>query len=511
MKGRLYVKGKGSGMMRMNSKKCRGLPAWICRLFFLFSALLMTGCGKEAQEDKPEPVSLKLVKYGDATSRRREFFENEFHEKILEALNIDLTVEFISWEAESSLAARMASGEGFACMNILSRNDWVSHGYLAGIGQEQMERLCPNLLRARGENGLECVTVDGAIYAIPLGGKSYAGDLQYFNIRADLIRELGYELEEITNLEKLEEVMAVCKTAHPDLRIMSKADTFLMTALASELSGRLFLPASENNFAVVDELEEGAQVYSYYETEEFKKLCEITKRWAKYRYIQEDELSNPDVGNADWDAGNCLIRPGVAGSMVSAALKERAPGAEEALVKIGSLANYKFKDYDWAISISKADEEKVSDWLRLFDWIYEDKDNYNFCVYGVEGKDYEYKDGRIEKLCTDVFLNEWLISAFGYKQYDASVSEEKIREYENFDKNSRFSKTAGFFFDSSPVSSELAMLNAIYEDKLFPMIMGFLDYDRHYEEVLEELKKAGLDRYIKEYQNQFLKWHQTNK
>lgn len=493
-------------------------------VLFIFPALLLLGCGNEhvyketeqalkdisAPSDKTEePVSLKLVKYGDASGRRREFFEKEFHERILEELNIDLTVEFVSWEAQQSLAARMASGEGFACMNVLSRNDWVSRGYLAGIEEEQMKNLCPNLLHARGKNGLECVTVDGMIYAIPLGGKSYAGDLQYFDIRADLIKELGYQPQEITSLEKLEEVMAACKAAYPDLRILSRADEFLMTALASELSDRLFLPASENNFAVVDEREEGAEVYSYYETEEFKKLCEITKRWAKFRYIQEDELTNPDLEDADWDAGKCLLRSGVTGAMVSTALKERVPGAEEALVKIGSLPNYKFKDYDWAISISKADAEKVPYWLCLFDWIYEKQEHYNFCVYGVEGKDYEYQDGRIVKFSSEVFFNEWLISAFGYKQYDPSVSEEKIQEYENFDGNSRFSKIAGFFFDSTPVSSELARLNVIYEEKLKPMIFGFLDYDQYYEEVLQELKEAGLDRYIREYQKQFLTWYES--
>lgn len=485
---------------------------WRCIFIILLFFFIFAGCGKEAGDVKEAKrtgaVSLKLIKYGDALGRRQEFFENEFHKKILEELNIDMTVEFVSWEAEQSLAARMASGEGFACMNVLSRNDWVSRGYLAGIRKSQMEELCPNLLRARGENGLECVTVGDIVYVVPLGGKSYAGDLQYFDIRADIVRELGYEPSEITSLEKLEEIMALCKVKRPELRILSKPDEFLMSALATEFSDRLFLPASENNFAVVDELGEGADVYSYYETEEFKKLCEVTKRWAKYRFIGEDELTNPDLADADWSAGKCLIRPGVTGAMVSASLKERTPGAEEALVKIGGLSNYKFKDYDWGISISKADTDKITDWLRFFDWIYADKDNYNFCVYGVEGKDYVCRDGRIEKLCTDMFINEWLVSAFDYKQYDTAISKEQIEKYESFDKNSEFSKTAGFFFDSTPVAAELAMLNVIYEEKLLPMIFGFLDYEQYYEEALRELKEAGLDRYVKEYEKQFQSWYE---
>ena len=40
-------------------------------------------------------VELRLIFYGDMTARRDEFFKNEFHDAVLEDLNIDLTVEFL--------------------------------------------------------------------------------------------------------------------------------------------------------------------------------------------------------------------------------------------------------------------------------------------------------------------------------------------------------------------------------------------------------------------------------
>lgn len=41
-------------------------------------------------------VDLRLIFYGDMSSRREEFFKNEFHDAVLEDLNIDLTVEFFA-------------------------------------------------------------------------------------------------------------------------------------------------------------------------------------------------------------------------------------------------------------------------------------------------------------------------------------------------------------------------------------------------------------------------------
>lgn len=64
-----------------------------------------TGSGSQdsdpasSQDDSPDntdanaaPVSLHLVLYGEATTRTTEFFANEFHEKVLNDLNIDMTV-----------------------------------------------------------------------------------------------------------------------------------------------------------------------------------------------------------------------------------------------------------------------------------------------------------------------------------------------------------------------------------------------------------------------------------
>ena len=488
--------------------KKKWLLALLLALLFLTSiigCIRRSGLSKKAEA---EPVKLKLVMYGSNGDRKKEFFENEFHDRVMEELNIDLTVEFVSWEAQHGMAARLASGESLACMNILYLNDWIPKGYLAEIEQEQIEEYCPNLLRIREDDSLLSVTYNDKIYGIPIGAKSYAGDTQYILARGDIIRELGYEPEEITTLAKLEEVMAACKEKYPDNTMTSQVDEFLNVALAQEISDRLFLRVSTNNFAVVDELEEGDKVYSYYETEEFKRLCKITSRWADLGYISIEELSNPEQSTTDWGNGNGFLRMGMISAMVSGT---STSGKEEVLLKIGDLPDFKVKDYDYAVSISKADQDKVPYWLQLFDWIYQDQEHYNYCVYGVEGKDWEYnEEGRIERIASGTFFAEWFLSAFEYKQYGESISQEQIDAYESFDDNSRFSKTTGFIFDTSPVASEMSRLNAIYEEKLLPMIFGFLDYEEHYEETLREMKEVGIDAYIAEYQRQYTEWYQQN-
>ena len=268
------------------------------------------------------------------------------------------------------------------------------------------------------------------------------------------------------------------------------------------------LSIKENDFVYVDEEEEGDTVYSYYESEEFKNLCEITSRWAENGWINKDILTNPSQGEADWTSGNCFARNGMASALLSSSLKTADPDAYETLIKIGDQVNIKTKDYDWGIAISASDQDKVDRWLQLFNWMYSDQEHFNFCVYGVEGEDYEVNDdGTINKLVNDSFIDSWFMEAIPYNTYDPSFSEETIEKYMTFDEGSQLSKLSGFSFDTTPVAAELAMLTSIYDEKLKPMTLGFLDYEENIDKVLQEMKDAGLDTYVAEYQRQFSEYY----
>lgn len=461
-----------------------------------------------AEESAGEAAELRLIFYGDMSSRREEFFKNEFHDAILEDLNIDLTVEFLPWGSDTNVSTMLASGESFAIEYIVGNYDWHTKGYLAEIDESLLEEYLPNLIETRGENnGFECVKYDGKVYAIPFGCKPYSGSMQYFDMRGDILEELGYTRDEITTLEKLEEVFAACQEAYPDMRIATNPD-FLPYALWSYCGEGTRSLNEGNDFVYVNEEEEGDTVYSYFESEAFKNLCEITARWAENGWLDKDIITNPSQSEADWTAANCLARNGMPGSLISTSLKTANPDAYETMVKIGDQVDIKNKDYDWGIAISASDSENVENWLKLFNWMYLDQEHFNFCVYGVEGTDYEVaEDGTVTKLVADSFIDSWFMEAIPYNVYDSSFSEETIYEYEHFDDDSVYSKLTGFSFDTTPVATETAMLTSIYDEMLYPMMLGFLDYEENIDSVIASMKAAGLDTYVAEYQRQFSEFY----
>ena len=501
---------------------------------------LMTGCGSssnetageevstnEVQPEKTEeedatgealqsgePVELRMIMYGDMTTRRDEFFKNEFHDAVLEQLNIDLTIEMLPWGSDTTTVSTMlASGEDFAVYCILANYDWAGKGYLAKFPMDSIEKLMPEYLAMRGDNDFSCVLHEGEVYTIPFGSIPRSGNMYGYEVRNDILKEVGYEASEITTYEELTAAFDAVKAAYPNLRTCASTPQMIAPAVCGSDNeyftniGAVLID-DISVIAAINELEEGDTVYSFVETEYFKDLCNLSAEWLEKGYTNEDLLTNPTQPLADWYAGQCLSVYGTPGALVDTSLTAVAPESELDLVTIGENPRIKSTNYDWGFAVSAAGQEKVEDWMRLFNWMYASQENYDFCIYGVEGKDYQVnEDGSYTKLVTDNFFEEWFMSAICYKKFDPSIPAEQVERYKHLDDNCQMSKKTGFVFDSSPVSAEMAALTAAYTEYVKPIVLGFKNYDENIDEAVQKLKDAGLDAYIAEIQRQFTEFY----
>lgn len=462
-------------------------------------------------ETKPaEPVSLRLVMFDDVTPRREEYLKNEFHDKVLEELNIDLSVEFLPWSGKDTLQTMLIAGEKIAFNNTPAFTDFAQRGLCAEIPMELIEATCPDLLAMREEKGFDSATVDGKIYYIPFGNKSMAGSNRFFTVRNDILKKLGINAAEITTTEQLLEVFEAVHQAYPNMRVVV-ADSAMGRMLGDTLTGEL-VSHIDNNFVVyANEYEDNDKLYSWYESENFKKTAQFNALLVEKGYSLGDYFTDPDKANADWNAGNCFAKTGVAGHVVETGFKATIPEAEITRIRIGDAPLVTGRDFDWGMSVSTADAENTEHWLRLFNWMYKDQETFNFLVYGVEGKDFEYNaDGTINKLVTDAFWQDWFMMANCYTIYDPSIPQENIDLYNSTDKGAITSKLTGFSFDSSYVSNEVALVKAVISEYLAPIHKGLVDYDANIENALKQLKDAGLDTLVAEYQRQYSEWYAAN-
>lgn len=452
-----------------------------------------------AEED---PAELRLVMYGTAGTRNTEFWENEFHEKILEDLNIDLSVEYVPWGEGSVLTTMLASGEKFGLMTILSGSqDLARKGLLATFDEEMIKEVAPDYLEARMGLGFEFTTYKGDILSIPMGAIAYSGAQDNFTVRNDILNQVGWDYTQIETYDDLMDAIAAVHAEFPDLTILASTG-FLSKALSSVYApGTNFKP---EGFCVIDESKpDSDEVINWYESEYFEKLCKMMQEWHELGYIDMEYLTDVSFHKTEWDNDKALLNFGAPKHIYLHSDATDPEGMDRQYLSINDTPCVMTRNYDWGFSASIADQDNTENWMRLFNWIYESEENYRFALYGVEGKDYEVgEDGKIERLTEDQFIYTWQCSTLLYE--DLSMYDpEEVEAYLNFDSNSVVSKAAGFSFDSTPVQAQEAALSAIIGEKIVKIGTGLGDFDAEFPAILEELKANGLDEYVAEYQRQF--------
>ena len=90
--------------------------------------------------------------------------------------------------------------------------------------------------------------------------------------------------------------------------------------------------------------------------------------------------------------------------------------------------------------------------MKFVNWIYKSKENYLFALYGVEGKDYEIVDGRINKLTPSEFFYEWMFRNQNYQLFGPNVAQESIDQYKSWDDQAVRSES----WDSDSITKRLS-------------------------------------------------------
>lgn len=459
-----------------------------------------------AEKEQPhgDPVKLRFVMYGEAGARNTELFQNELHDKLMEDLNIELSIDYVPWGAKDQIATMLASGEKMAFMSNLTSQfaSWVQSGYVASLDEDMVKEVAPDYLASRmGKTSFEASKVNGTIYMLPMGCTTFCSLQDNFSIRNDILNEVGWDVDKIHTYDDLVAAMKAVHEAKPDLALI-KDVKHLKNALDSVYgNGQMF---AEDIFepgmiSLADD-----RVFSWFESEEFKNLCHLEEELFDLGFITVEHVTDqPSYENA-WNSGNCLTSFGSTSSLYN----HNFNGVENPDVRYLKLDDnpfYLVKDYDWAWSVSSADQDNVGNYLKLFNWIYESKENYMLALYGVEGTDYNINEyGEVDRTTTDGFIYDWMHSTPYYQpisseKYDAA----EVEEFMNLDNNALLTNRMGFIFDVSPVETEYTMLLAIIQEKVTPIAYGIGDYDTEFPAVLQELKDAGLDKYIEEYQKQY--------
>ncbi|WP_026507196.1 extracellular solute-binding protein [Butyrivibrio sp. MC2013] len=492
----------------------------ICSMLLTMSILASTiaGCGSAAGsgsaadsiDNEAVPASdnaavedageITIYYPGDETERFSEFLQNEFAEKIYNDIGLKVNMIFVPWDQywtkkEIMLAANETVDlywDGLANLSLIVNKKQAQP--LDELIEEYGQDMLKVLPMSQVEGGL----VDGQIYGIPSAYGPSSGIYQLVCVREDILEAVGMD-----KIETPDDLMTFAEKAKEQFPEMNGPADIIFKPLTRYFQDHQLTWIGTDVFTVLDE--ETGKVSSYYESDAFKKVAKFNEEMYRKGLYADELTTNYNEKDSRMQTGLYLWVEASIGKdrEIINAVQQNAPEAE---LKTYILAPEKDKYISTSggevlcIPYSAANKEGA---MKFINWIYSSPENYRFAIYGVEGKDYQMVDGRVEKLTQEDFFYEWMFRNKNYQLFDQTVSDEYIETYEHWDDDAKISSAQGFIFNNENVVEIETAITEVTASDFAPLRSGFVSFDDHYDEAVAKLKAAGIDEYVAEVQRQY--------
>lgn len=509
----------------------------------LLASLLMTGCteketadqeGKttkettketEATEEELKPAALKVLFTSAGKQQDSDKVWAEFNKKLPEYLpNTTVEFEVVSpGEYQEKWQLAIAAGEE---MDIA----WT--GWMIPYVQEVMkgaykplddliDQYAPGIREELPSWVLDKARVDGKIYSIPCYGQMTAS-----RITIKLQKELADKYLDV------DEALKVFNSS----KYMTKEKydvigNYLKTLkdngeLRKGISPHIYFDIYNTGFEKVAELvyidvhgKEPLKVISKYDIPDTKLMMDTYHDWFNKGYVRQDvigmELSDirKDEGKLDgyviWESG----------------LGFEQDNADT--LKFGyDVINVPVFDYFYlpnsqsgsSLTIAKTSQNPERA-MMLMELLYTKKGSeiYNLLAWGLEGEHYnKVAEGRIETIdyATQAKADSkyglwWWAVGNTFNSWSTQAQPEGYLEFMvEANENAIASPIMGFKVDTEPIKNELAQTIAVREE--YKNMWWLPDFEDRYKEMVEKIKKAGIDKMVEEVQRQIDEWAKAN-
>ncbi|MBD2867080.1 ABC transporter substrate-binding protein [Paenibacillus arenilitoris] len=462
---------------------------------------ILAGCsGSNGSEGDNKKLETMTILYpGEESERLSEFLDNEFAEKMASELGLKVEVVFVPWaqyweQKDIMLAANEPIDLYWDGLPDLAA---IVNKKQAMPLDELIEEYGQDMLKVLPKEQLQGAVIGGQTYGIPSAYAPSSAMYQLVTVRQDILEEVG-----MTELKTPEDLKTFASKAAERFPEMKGPADIVFKPLTRYFAGEQYNWIAAEDLVVFGE--DSKEAYSYFETEAFQEMAKFNRGMYEAGLYSEDLTIKYNERDSRMQTGLYLWVEGSLGKEmeISSAVKANAPNA---VLKSYLLAEEKPRYITstggevLAVPVTAPNPEGA---MKFVNWLYKSKDNYLFALYGVEGKDYEIVDGRINKLAANEFFYEWMFRNQNYQLFAPEVAQESIDNYKSWDENAVRSESLGFRFNNEKVKGIETALREVAGKELASVRSGFVDFETAYPEAIKKLKDAGIDEYVAEVQRQ---------
>lgn len=330
-------------------------------------------------------------------------------------------------------------------------------------------------------------------------------------LRKDIFDETGFNISDFDGLdeyqvcEKIGELFAKVKALHPEMVCLDGVTVMGMYAIS-------YVDNLGSNYGVLEDYGQSTTVTNWYESEQFYKFALLARDWFLKGYTSKDIAVNQDPGEIKMKAGNTFsfitsIKPN------TDVEKCTQTGYEVYVIPMSKAMKSTSAVNGGLLSIANAskDPKKAAQFLN---WTYTSGAFNDLINWGIEGLDWvetpeglaSYPDGVTAQ--TVGYHND-----FGYIYPNQFAGHAWVGnpadiwdKYMDYNAGLLTSKAYGFTFDSRPVATEEAQLNAVLDQYQKDISFGAIDIEQGLKDFNDALYAAGLQTVMDEKQQQLDAW-----
>lgn len=349
------------------------------------------------------------------------------------------------------------------------------------------------------EEKLAGTKVNGKIYAIP----SYRNYGNYIGLtfEKEIASEYGIQSGKRMSLDEISSFLYELKKKYPDrYPLVPQGGDALVNGWTWDGLG------DSKNIGVLENCGQSLVVKNIFDTEEFQEFCRYTRQWYKDGLIYPDILNNTLRGDelVRNNKGICYFE--------NFANMEQTEVVHTVSVEPWAVSN-SYIEVGYGINAESSHKETAWEVLEM---LFTDCEVNTLLVDGLEGIHYEKNtDGTIA--WTSKRSKGYLMADqyyfFPYCANTPPLQEEGAdfwKKLDFFNKNVRTSKAIGFCFDSSEVSTEYQLCEAVVDKYYTAILSGAVDTEKMIERADREMKAAGIEKVIAEKQRQLEQFLRIN-
>jgi putative aldouronate transport system substrate-binding protein len=441
-----------------------------------------------------------------------------------DGVDIEVSVIRIPWDQyEQKLNLMLSTGEPFELLHVMQdiKNISALTSRDALVPIDEYLAKYPGLKSKFNKSQWLAGNVNGKTYAVPCYGQSMDYYLGYLYVRTDVLDKIGVARSQFPT-----------KDTDALLNLMKRMQDYILQDIGVKAfhfphqlswapnwlhrSYDTFPFYVENSLGLILSRQNGT-IDSYFESAEFKKDAALYRKMFQMGLIHPDILSlPPDTKATEFEKGASL--PGelqMFGNLV--ALQDHNPNADADYFWLGPEKPNMVFTLGQNINAVSATAEDPESGIKFLNWLYANEDNYNLWHAGVEGIHYTTLENGFTETITDenntplYQFEGWMTGYVPYYKFNPDVLPQSIIDFMTKESpNKVYSPIAGFIFDATSVSSELASLQTEIIASFYPIKYGLVEFDTAYPQALSRLKAAGLDKYMAEYRRQFAEYLKAN-